>query len=222
LADRLSPIQGNYPIPEDFVILAKKLRPDAIHVMLDYVWRGYDRLRQVDSFSVAQEDAHLEDEITAALHARVQDVIHNLNPFSPFMVVHQPLEVGKQKHMGRPPQSDLGFRLVGGNVRSHFSIEAKLIRTDGAVSRYVKEISDNFLTGRYSTFSSEAAMLGYLLSGTACNAFSAIGSALKCKLTQPSFFPNREHRYSFHQRKVGAAPHLGTKFKCHHLLMLFD
>jgi hypothetical protein len=222
LADRVSPIQANYPIPEDFVALAQRLRPDAISVMLDHVWQGYDRLRQVDSFAVTQEDIQLEDEITAALHARIQDVMHESDAFSPFKVVHQPLEGEKQKDMGRPPQSDLGFRLSGGNVRSHFSIEAKLIRTDGAVSRYIKEISDNFLTGRYSTFSSEAAMLGYQLSGTAGNAFSAIGAALKCRLTKPSSFPNREHRCSFHQRKVGAAPNAGTKFKCHHLLMLFD
>jgi hypothetical protein len=189
--------------------------------MLSYVWQGYDRLRQGDCFQVTQDDAHLEDEITAALHARIQDVIHQIDPFSPFKVVHQPHEGERQKNKGRSPQSDLGFRLVDGNLRSHFSIEAKVLRTDGAVSEYVQEVNDNFLTGRYSTFSTEAAMLGYLLSGTTTRAFAAIAKALHCVLSQCVAIPNREHRCSSHRRNLGSTPRKTAEFLCHHLVMHF-
>lgn len=218
LADRVSPVQGNYPKPEDFVILAKRLWPDAIRVMLEYVWHGYDRLREGDRFDVAKDDAHLEDEITMALYARIQDVI---DPYFPFAVVHQWPEIEQQKGMGRSPQCDFAFRLRGGNVRSHFSVEAKVIRTDRAVSEYIGEINDNFLTGRYSTFSSEAAMLGYRLSGTAATTFDAIGKALQSVLTEYSPLPDREHRCSCHSRDLGNKSGIAAQFRCHHLLMHF-
>ena len=222
MPDSISPLQRNYSLPNDFVTLAKRHQPDAIFVMLGYIWQGYDQLRQQDRFKVSNVDNHLEDEITDALHARIQDVMRQSDPYSPFAVVHQPLEGGLQKPGGRPPESDLGFRLRGGNVRSHFSVEAKVIRTDGAVSAYVKEVNENFLTYRYSTFSSQAAMLGYLLSGTDDKAFKAISAALGCKLRNCPAFPNREHRCSSHQRNPKAGSNMTNKFTCHHLILIFD
>ena len=100
-------------------------------------------------------------------------------------------------------------------------IEAKVIRTDGAVSEYANEIRDNFLTGRYSTFSSEAAMLGYLLSGTEKNAFDAIEKALDSVLNELEDFQDREHRYSSHTRNLRSGAGTSTDFRCHHLLMHF-
>lgn len=218
MADRVSPVQANFPIPEDFVILAKRALPDAINLMLKYVWQGYDRVREGDRFNVTKDDAHLEDEITMALYSRIQDVI---DPYFPFAVVHQWPEIEQQKDRGRSPQCDLAFRLRGGNVRSHFSVEAKVIRTDRAVSEYIKEIKDNFLTGRYSTFSSEAAMLGYRLSGTAATTFDAIAEGLQRVLTEYSPLPGREHRCSCHSRDLGNKSGIAVQFRCHHLLMHF-
>ena len=221
MADRGSPLQSNYPIPEDFVILAKRVQPDAIHVMLAYVWQGYDRLRQADCLKIRKNESCLEDEITFALHARIQDVMHEDDPFSPFAPLHQPLETEHKKDKGSAPRCDLGFRLIDGNVRSRFSIEAKIIMTDGAVSEYVREINDNLLTGRYSTFSSEAAMLGYLLSGTAAKAFCAIAKALQCKLTKCTAFLGRDHRCSSHRRNLANTSGVTGRFRCHHMLMRF-
>ena len=221
MADRASPIQKNYPLPGDFVPLARRLKPNAIHVMLKYVWQGYDCLREDDCFMVTKGDAHIEDEITVALHARIQDIMQQSDPFSPFAVVHQPIEGEHQKHAGRSPQCDLGFRMLGGNVRSHFSIEAKVIYTDGAVSEYVNEIHSNFLPGRYSTFTSEAAMLGYLLSGKPTVAFSSIATLLNCSLHQCAAFSKREHRCSHHQRSLKKGRKVTSEFCCHHLMMSF-
>lgn len=212
----LSPIQSNYPVPEDFIELAKRWSPDAIDVLLGYVWDGYDELKK--EFDVKREDKKIEDDITLSLFCRIQDT---KSPFSPFNVIHQPPEIEWQAEVGQSPKSDLGFRLRGGNVRSHFSIEAKVIRTDGAVSKYVSEITDNFLTRRYSTFSSEAAILGYLLSGSSKKTFAAISKSLKCSLQPYRPFPKKDHQYSDHDRAARGGSGVSEAFRCHHMIMLF-
>ncbi|MCX7044504.1 MAG: hypothetical protein NTX50_03325 [Candidatus Sumerlaeota bacterium] len=221
MTNRGSPIKCSYPIPVDFCTTARKWKPDAIDIMLGCIWSGYDRLLQKDGFVIRIDDVHLEDEITMALYARIQDV---QDPFSPFVVVHQWPEVEKQKDKGRPPQCDLGFRPRDGNLRSHFTIEAKNILTEGAVAPYVSEINDNFLTGRYSTFSSEAAMLGYLLSGNPQKTFDAISANLGVTLQIHTSFAHRHQRFSDHQRKNGNDVDLAivqNSMRCHHLLLSF-
>lgn len=217
----LSPLRTNYPIPEDFVATARKLRSDAIEIMLGFLWSGFDRLQDKDMFAVRASDPHLEDEVTQALFARTQDFMHEADPFTPFVIVHQWAEGEWQKDKGRAPQCDLAFRIFGGNVRSHFTIEAKVIATDGAVAPYVTEMTDNFLSGRYATFSSEAAMLGYLMSGSPLTAFDAISIRLEAPLHIYSPFGTRDHRYSDHERKspddASPLPHL----RCHHILLSF-
>lgn len=207
-----TPIQRNYPVPEDFVVLAKKYKPDAINVILGYVWQGFDMLTK-DSFDVSKDDDNIENDITWAAYCKIQDI----SCFSPFLVIHQPPETEKRKSSGQPA-SDLGFRLQGGNTRSHFSIEAKVMRTDGDVSKYVKEVNENFLTGRYSTFSSEAAMLGYLLQGEPQNSFKAISKSLNCQLDIHPAFQNRNHKISKHIRTISKK----SDFTCHHMVILFS
>lgn len=221
MADRLSPIQANYPVPIDFVIVARRLRADAIEVMLGFVWGGYDRLLKDDGFAVSVNNAHLEDEITKALYCRIQDFMRASDPFSAFVILHQWSEGEQAKDTGRQPQCDLAFRMIGGNVRSHFTIEARVIRTDGAVSKYCRKMTDSFLTGRYSTYSSEAAMLGYLLSGCPTVTFDAIAKSLNSKLLLVAAFRTRQHRYSDHQRKGLFGEGRTTGFRCHHLLLEF-
>jgi hypothetical protein len=189
--------------------------------MLGFLWSGFDRLADKDKFTVRASDPHLEDEVTQALLARTQDFMHEADPFTPFVIVPQWPEGERQKAKGRPPQCDLAFRLFGGNVRSHFTIEAKVIATDGAVAPYVTEMTDNFLPGRYSPFSSEAAMLGYLMSGSPRTAFDAISRQLGVTLHICPPFKARDHRYSEHDRlDPGSAPLL-KHLRCHHMLLLF-
>jgi len=212
---RLTPVQLNYSVPDDFVALARQWRSDAIDILLQHIWGGFDHLRGED-FDVTGSDENVEDEITFAAQCRIQDTMPRL---SPFCLVHQPRERERRRKRGQMPTSDIGFRLRGGNIRSHFTVEAKVIRTERAVSRYVDEVKGNLLTGRYSTFSSEAVMLGYLLSGSPDVTFDAIAASLSCELKMHPRFISRNQRYSDHNR---AAEHIPTlNFRCHHLLMLF-
>ncbi|MEN6424527.1 MAG: hypothetical protein ABFE13_04135 [Phycisphaerales bacterium] len=210
-----TPVQANCPIPEDFVALANRLRPMAVNELLRFIWEGFDRLA-VDMFDVTKGDENLEDDITYAAFCRIQD---SMPPYSPFSLIHQPRERERKKDRGQMPTSDLGFRVRGGNIRSHFSVEAKVIRTEGTVSRYVNEVKDNLLTGRYSTFSSEAVMLGYLLSGSPVATFGAIAASLDNEMKVHPGFASRNQRYSDHNRTVANASIV--RFRCHHLLILF-
>lgn len=221
VSDFNSSLRRNYPIPDDFVLLARQRRPDAVSLLLGYLWKGYDRLCQADEFLAQLGDSQLEDGITYALYCRVQDVLKESDPFLPFSISHQPIEIEGAKGKGRPPQCDLSFRMDGGNPRSQFSIEAKVIQTEGAVSQYIGEVTSNFLTGRYSRYSTEGVMLGYLLSGREANVFDAIGVSLGCKLEKHNSFCNRQHRYSRHLRELGGEFEGATKFCCHHLLLYF-
>lgn len=216
MRSRLTPIQANYPVPKDFVSLAKRWHPDAIDILLGYVWQGFDKLA-AEEFDVSKTEQNLEDDITYAIYCRIRDT---MPPFAPYQVVHQPPERERKKLLGQAPSSDLGFRLRGGNIRSHFTIEAKVIPTERAVSKYVDEIKRNLLIGRYSTFSSEAAMLGYLLSGSPSVTFEAISQSLQSSLHSYPAFKQRNHRYSDHKRRASSA-RICTAFRCHHLLMLF-
>ena len=213
---RLTTIQANYPVPEDFVSLAKCWRPDAIDVLLGYVWEGFDKLMD-EAFDVSKSDDNLEDDITYAAYCRIHDT---MPPSSPYQVVHQPREREHKQPSGQAPTSDLGFRLRGGNIRSHFTIESKVIPTERAVSKYVNEIKSNLLIGRYSMFSSEAAMLGYLLSGSPSITFEAISKSLQSSLHPYPAFKQRHHRYSDHKRQANSTGSF-MSFRCHHLLILF-
>lgn len=217
MRSRPTPIQANYPVPRDFVSLAKCWRPDAIDILIGYVWQGFDKLA-AEGFDVSQADENVEDDITYAAYCRIQDT---MPPSSPYQVVHQPPELERKKSSGRAPSSDLGFRLRGGNIRSHFTIEAKVIPTERAVSKYVNEIRSNFLTGRYSTFSSEAAMLGYLLSGVPSVTFESISESLLSPLHVHPAFNQRHQRYSDHKHQANGTK-ISAVFRCHHLLILFS
>lgn len=211
---RLTPVQVSYPVPDDFVTLARQWRSDAIDILLQYIWEGFDHLAE-ETFDITDSDENLEDDITFAAHCRIQDTMPRL---SPFCLIHQPWERERRKK-GHMPASDIGFRLRGGNIRSHFTIEARVIRTEGAVSRYVDKVKANLLTGRYSTFSSEAVMLGYLLSGSPDATFDAIAASLDSELKMHPKFNRRNQRYSDHSRTVENMPTF--LFRCHHLLILF-
>ena len=98
-------------------------------------------------------------------------------------------------------------------------LEAKVLKTDGAVSEYIKEINDNFMTCRYAPFSSEGGMLGYLLSGNPDKAFTNIAKKLPCTLNDHPDFPNRDHKTSDHQRVIPPEKSYPAEFRCHHLLL---
>lgn len=214
----LTPIQANYPVPEDFVYMAKRWRPDAIEIMLGYVWKGFDILLKDEKFNLNDADESLEREISFVVCQRIRTAMGGKPPY---YLEHLPPE-NERRFSGKaaPPTPDLGF-VWNQNPRAIFPLEAKILKNDRQISEYVNEIKGNFLTGRYASFSSEAAILGYLLSGKAENVFENVASILKCPLEQYHPFQKRDHRYSKHKRNKNGDRKTSKEFMCHHMIILF-
>jgi len=206
-----------WPGSGDFVALAEAWRPDASNILLRFVWAGHDRLCrevlcEIDS---GRADEDMERDITQLLEPRIGQ---GMTGFEPFDVQHGSYERETRKPSpAQPPAYDIAF-VLRQNPRVMWPLEAKVLRTDGAVAGYVTDIKNEFLKCRYAPFSSEGGMLAYLLSGNPATAFSNIAQKLRCRLTHHPDFPHRQHKFSDHTRPVPRGRPYPRRFRCHHLV----
>ena len=216
MSRRPTPLQANYPVPEDFVVMARRWRPDAIEIMLRYVWQGFDTLLEEENFDLGKAEESLERDITFVVCQKIRDAMDGKPPY---YLEHSPPE-NEQRFSAQaaPPTPDLGFVWTH-NPRAIFPLEAKILPTDRKIGEYAKEIKKNFLAGRYASFSSEAAMLGYLLKGKAERAFENISSRLNCTLKRYSPYQKRNHRFSVHNRNENGTGSSRKDFVCHHMII---
>ena len=184
---------------------------------MQLVWEAYDLLQtRLGDVRLDADDEDKERSITFLLRICIGQC---MTGDEPFCVVHEPPEQAARKGgRARPPQPDISFVLYA-NPRVTWPVEAKLLPTDKSVSRYVREVNDNFLTGRYAPFSAEGAMLGYLMSGDAGVAFDTIAAHFGCQLTHHPTFRERDHKLSRHNRDDLPHSDCPARFLCHHLLM---
>ena len=141
----------------------------------------------------------------------------------PFDIQHGPYE--RETMMpppSQPPQYDLAF-VLRADERIMWPMEAKVLETDkkGAVGKYIKDVNDEFLTCRYAPFSSEGAMIGYLLSGNPAEAFKNIAAKIPYDLATHPAFTHRPHMISEHKRRVKKDKPYPREFRCHHLILEF-
>jgi hypothetical protein len=182
------------------------------------VWRGYDAFCEeaLSEVDCCQDDEDLERDITQLLEPKIRE---EMNGYEPFYVQHGPYEhETRTAAPAQPPQYDIAF-ILNSNPRVMWPLEAKVLRTDGRVAEYLEEIRLNFLTCRYSPFSSEAAMLGYLLDGAAETAFGNIAQKGGWELAPHRHFRDRDHRTSDHTRAVPRGKTYPADFRCHHLIL---
>jgi hypothetical protein len=207
--------QESQEIPNDFVSLAEVWCTDQSAILLSFVWSAYDILTEEKPLI---NPADLERSITQLLEPRIRKA---MSGYEPFYVQHGPFErETMQAQPAQPPQYDLAF-VHNADERIMWPLEAKVLISSNAISEYVAAIKGRFLKYRYSPFSSQAAMLGYLLSGNANPTFESIARNLKAELILHSYFPTRNHRISTHTRRMRARKPYPSKFLCHHLLFLF-
>lgn len=214
-------LEGRLPETPDFVQLVPKWGADASMLLLAFVWEGYDLLRDevLSQINWNQDYEELERSITQRFVPMIRKRMTNYEPFS---VEHGPYEFEtRMPPPAQSPQYDIAFVLYDRSNKPGimWPLEAKVLRSDGAVAPYVKDIQNEFLTCRYAPFSSEGGMLGYLLSGTPSNAFSSIEAKVHCPLSHHLKFPEREHKISNHKRTVPAGKPYPSVFRCHHLLL---
>lgn len=209
-------LQNGHQLPSfDFILLAGAWCRDQSTILLEFVWQAYDQMRS-DNPIVNEKD--LERSITQLLEPRVH---HALSGFEPFYVQHESYEHETMKGPpARPPQYDLAF-VLNADEKIKWPLEAKVLETAGTVSEYVSDIRDEYLTCRYAPFSSEGAMLGYLLSGTVSDAFHNIAQKVPCKLVDHPSFISRPQKLSNHVRSVPPGKEYPSTFRCHHLILEF-
>ena len=149
---------------EEFAQLSEAFREGLVVRMLAATWAGYDQLKEqlLNRIDVSQADEELERAVTQLLEPKIRD---QLTGEEPFQLLHGAYEFEtRQSAPAQPPEYDLAF-VLSSNGRIMWPLEAKVLRTDGTVSRYVRAVNDELLTGRYAPFVKSAAMLGYLFSG---------------------------------------------------------
>lgn len=215
-----TPIERSYGLSEDFMILAKAWNPDAERIIFNGIWRGFEILQANDAFQISRKDEQVEVDISWTAHCKIYDYLHDQELTTHLQVLSNPPESKKRRKKGQPPSSDIGIRLVAGRVNSFLSLEAKIIPTDKNVTKYITEIKKNFLSGRYAYSSSVGGMLGYLMEGSADNAFATISSKLRQSLIHYEEFPARAHKISHHIKTLDGGEKM--HFKCHHLIIKFQ
>lgn len=202
--------------PRDFVLLAGDWCQDYSTILLGYIWQAYDILTANLPAAIDPED--LERSLTQVLEPRIHKV---MTGYETFYIEHGPYErETKMPPPAQPPQYDIAFVLYQ-DERIMWPLEAKVLATDGTVADYAREVEEQFLTCRYAPFSSEGAMLGYLLLGNPGTALGNIAAKLSCLLDSHPAFIHRPHRVSHHRRKIPKGKPYPVEFTCHHLVMLF-
>jgi hypothetical protein len=203
--------------PEEFVKLAVQWRPDAITFLLGLIWTGCDRLIHglLAQCDLSAADHNLETSISQELEIE----INLLRPdYAPFIAQHERFEHATRRLKGRRSrQNDIAFVWI--NDRRLTWPEAKVLRTPGGLADYLDSLRNRFLRCQYAPYSSQGAMLGFLLSGEPIAVFDGIEKALGINLRPHVNFPTRDHRTSDHRREVPLGKSYPRDFLCHHLVL---
>jgi hypothetical protein len=204
------------PANPEFVAVATAWRSDGIIKLLRYVWAGYCALR-------AENPPTLDTSDEVNINSHLESWIQRKKPKNcPFHIQHTPPEPATRRSPSRPPPTpDFGF-FPWSDCRAMFPLEAKVLQTDGDLSKYLKALRLSFLQCRYAPHSSEGAMIGYLLAGDAQVVFEKLGSKLHAQLERHSAFPTQPHRCSEHERKHRRCRNCPLIFRCHHLILIMS
>jgi hypothetical protein len=218
LAKKSTFSERRWPNTAEFTSFLSEWNASGSAVLLKLVWKGYDIFyREVlAGIDCSKDDEDLERDITMLLEPRIRQA---MTGDEPFYVQHSSYErETRKKSPAQPPEYDIAF-VCHNNPRIMWPLEAKILRTDSALSEYVKEVKNNFLTCRYAPFSAEAGMIGYLLSGMPQKVFDKIAHSLECTLYDHPEFKERSHKFSEHQRKVPPKKFYPRSFCCHHIIL---
>lgn len=210
--------EQRFPETPEFTSVARRWNKRAIEILLDLVWRGYDLLwlevlSGADWTHVADD---IERDLTESLEPRIRV---GLTGFEPFDVQHGRYErESRRPAPAQPPQYDIAFYLRE-RPRVSLPLEAKVLHTDQDLAAYITDLKEEFLKCRYAPFSSEGAMLAYLMKGATDLVFARIESDVPCRLHKHEGFPTRPHRFSDHRRVVDPGKPYPIEFRCHHLIL---
>ncbi|MCP5054037.1 MAG: hypothetical protein GY940_43110 [bacterium] len=214
-------LERGWPDTDNFTAVARNWQNDASTILLSYIWKGYDLLKDevLSRIQLNNADDELERAITQLLEPKIRKA---MTGDEPFYVQHEVYEYEtRQPPPAQPPQYDIAF-VLNENPRIMWPLEAKVLRSDGSVAPYINDIKNEFLSCRYAPFSNGGAMLGYLFSGIPRNVFHQIEKKIPCKLHHHLDFSERDHRYSDHNRAIPIGKRYPSHFRCQHLIFRIE
>lgn len=211
-----------FPNAPEWNAIADAWSSDVVESMLFLVWEGYDLMRAkiLCKVDFTQPLHQLERTLTDA-HATEIILLWKANrtgfeSFLPKPEMWEPSSIASPSAM--PPSYDIGFENVN-DPRLRWPVEAKVLSRPKDVRRYLDDLRLKYLPGIGAPFSTQAALLGYLMDGKVIDAIAAIQSALGVSLKPFPPFARRIHHTSEHPRSVpsihGGKAHI---FACHHLV----
>ena len=211
-----------FPDAPEWDAIADAWSKDVVESMLSLIWEGYDRMKVkiLSKVDFSQPSNQLERMLTDA-HATEITLLWKANHhgFETFLPKQEPWEPSSIKSpSAMPPSYDIGFENVN-DPRLRWPVEAKLLTRSKDVKRYLDDLKLKYLPGIGAPFSTQAALLGYLLDGKVVDTIAAIQAALGVSLKLLPSFALREHHTSEHPRSVSGI-HSGAihTFVCHHMI----
>ncbi|EPS7033113.1 hypothetical protein ACVG95_000611 [Pseudomonas aeruginosa] len=213
--------EQRYPDTPEFQQAALEFMANAVDIISDAIWAGYDSLKEevFEQVSNVERGDEGERSVTQLLAPRISRALTGFEPF-----YCQPGVKEMESRLAAPaqaPEYDIAF-VLWSNERICWPLEAKLLSTPDAIASYIADINNEFMTCRYAPFSAGGAMLAYLMDGEPerflANVSARLGTELKELITSSS----RPHKTSRHIRNVPTGKDYPTDFTCHHIVMLFD
>lgn len=184
--------------------------------VLRWTWMAFDRLQEevLDNVDLRQPLEQLERDLVRGHFIRLQAIyFKETRGFAALIPVHEWPELeSRSPPPARPPCYDLGF-VYQENQRWSWPIEAKVLRTPRALSKYLTDVNVKFGEGTAAPIVGEGGMIAYLLSGKHEDLFARLQERLSAPLFVVPGLEDRPHRASMHQRKI--APEL----RLHHMVM---
>ena len=152
-----------WPSTPEFSELAKRWEKNYSTMLLRFVWKGYDLLYHEDLsvIDVQQAEEELERSVTQYLAPRIREVMSGDEPFYMEHAFYE--EETRAPAPAQPPQYDLAF-VLHENCRIAWPLEAKVLKTDGSVSLYIKDVKEQFLT---RSFPKNLSYIGSMSCGSA-------------------------------------------------------
>lgn len=211
-----------FPDAPEWNTIATAWSESVVEEMLTLVWEGFDQMKSkvLKKVDFTQPLHQLERTLTDA-HMSAITLLWKANRtgFESFLPKHEAWEPSSiTSPSAMPPSYDIGFENVT-DPRLRWPVEAKVLAKPADVKRYLGDLNQKYLSGTGAPFSTEAALLGYLVSGQVTDTLAAIQASLEIKLNLFSLFASRLHKTSQHVRSAqGIQNGVSHTFVCHHLI----
>lgn len=206
--------RSRWPESPPFRALAERWGKAAGTRFMELAWKAFDNFNHRLTFGPDADN--LERRVNDHIYHGICDQL-DLHPFRLVRLQHEPWEFSAQRT--RPPQPDLAFVVIA-QRDAKWPIEGKVLVTDGATAEYTKEVETNFIPCRYGSESTEGALFGYLLDGSADKVFEKVARSLSTTLESHVDFRDRPHRVSTHARSARPGEPPVPPVRIHHLIML--